>query len=181
MNLDQYHEQFDKVIEHLKLDLGSIRTNRATPALLENIQVEIYGSKMPLIQMASIQAPESKMLTVEPWDKQVIKEVEKAIQTASLGLSVANEGTFLRITIPPMTDETRQELVKVLNNKLESGRQSIRGVRDNVKEEINTAGKNKDISEDEKYKLIDDLDELTRQYNDQIKTIGENKEEEIKL
>ncbi len=181
MNLNQYYEQFDNVIEHLKLDLGSIRTNRATPALLENIQVEIYGSKMPLIQMASIQAPESKMLTVEPWDKQVIKDVEKAIQTASLGLSVANEGTFLRITIPPMTDETRQELIKVLNNKLENGRQAIRGVRDNVKEEINTAEKNKEISEDEKYKLIDDLDKLTRQYNDQIKIIGENKEEEIKL
>ncbi len=181
MKLDQYHDQFDKAIEHLKLDLGSIRTNRATPALLENIQVEIYGSKMPLIQVASIQAPESKMLTVEPWDKQVIKDVEKAIQTASLGLSVANEGTFLRITIPPMTDETRQELIKVLNNKLESARQAVRGVRDNVKDEINLAEKNKEISEDEKYKLIDALDELTRQYNDQIKTIGENKEEEIKL
>lgn len=181
MDLNQYYEQFDKTLEHLKADIGSIRTNRATPALLENIQVEIYGSKMPLIQVASIQAPEPKMLTVEPWDKQVIKDVEKTLQTASLGLSIKNEGTFLRITIPPMTEDTRKELFKVLNNKLENARQAVRGVRDNVKDEINSAEKNKEISADEKYKLIEDLDKLTHDYNDKIKEIGVNKEEEIKL
>ena len=181
MNIQDYSDQFDKSIEYLKKDIGSIRTNRATPALLENIMVDVYGSKMPLIQLASIQAPESKMLTVEPWDKQTIKDVEKAIQTASLGLSVASEGTFLRITIPPMTEETRQELVKVLSNKLEDARKSIRGVRDDIKEKINSALKNKEISEDEKFKFTEDLDELTRKYNDDVKIIGENKEEEIKL
>jgi len=181
MDLNQYHPQFDKTLEHLKIDIGSIRTNRATPALLENIQVEIYGSKMPLIQVASIQAPEPKMLTVEPWDKQVIKDVEKSIQSASLGLSIANEGTFLRITIPPMTEDTRKELIKVLSRKLESARQAVRGVRDHVKDEINTAEKNKEISEDEKYKLVEDLDKLTHDYNDKVKEIGDSKEEEIKL
>ena len=181
MDLQTYSVQFDKAIQHLKQDIASIRTNRATPALLENIQIEIYGSKMPLIQVASIQAPEPKMLTIEPWDKQVIKDVEKAIQTASLGLSIANEGTFLRVTIPPMTEETRQELVKVLNNKLESARQAIRGIRDNIKEDIIKAERNKEISEDERYKLIEDLDELAKNYTQQIKDIGDNKEEEIKL
>jgi len=181
MDLQTYSVQFDKAIQHLKQDIASIRTNRATPALLENIQVEIYGSKMPLIQVASIQAPEPKMLTVEPWDKQVIKEVEKAVQTASLGLNVANEGTFLRIIIPPMTEETRQELVKVLSSKLESARQAVRGIRDNIKEDIVKVERNKEISEDEKYKLIEDLDEMTKNYTQQIKDIGDNKEEEIKL
>ena len=181
MDLDQSSDQFDKAIEHLKTDISSIRTNRATPALLENITAEVYGSKMPLNQLASIQAPEPKMLTVEPWDKQVIKEIEKAIQTASLGLSVVNEGTFLRVTIPPMTEETRQELVKVLNDKLESARQSIRGVRDKIKDEIISAEKSKEISEDEKFKLVEDLDEMTRKYNDQVKEVGEKKEQEIKL
>jgi len=181
MNIKDYSDQFDKTIDHLKQDIGSIRTNRATPALLENIIVDVYGSKMPLIQLASIQAPEPKMLTVEPWDKQVIKDAEKAIQSASLGFNIANEGTFLRITIPPMTEETRQKLVKVLNDKLETSRQAIRGVRDDIKERITMAEKNKEISEDEKYKLIEDLDKLTREYNDKVKTIGENKEAEIKL
>ena len=181
MNINEYSGQFDKAIEHLKVDIGSIRSNRVTPALLENIIVEVYGSKMPLNQLASIQAPEPKMLTLEPWDKQVIKEVEKAIQSASLGFSVVNEGTFLRITIPPMTEETRKELVKVLNGKLENARQAIRAIRDRIKEEINVAEKNKEISEDEKFKLIEDLDETTGKYNAQVKEVGEKKEEEIKF
>ena len=181
MELSQYADQFDKTIYHLNQDISSIRTNRATPALLENIQAEVYSSKMPLTQLASIQAPEPKMLTVEPWDKNVIKDIEKAIQTASLGLSITNEGTFLRITIPPMTEENRKELVKTLNNKLENSRQAIRGVRDKIKEEIMTAEKSKEISEDDKYKLIEELDDMTRKYNDQVKEVGERKEQEIKL
>jgi ribosome recycling factor len=181
MELSQYEDQFDKAIQHLKQDIGSIRTNRATPALLENLQVEVYGSKMPLVQLASIQAPEPKTLTVEPWDRNVIKEVEKSIQSASLGLSLANEGTFLRITIPPMTEESRKELIKILNDKLESARQSMRGVRDRVKEEILAAEKDKSISEDERYKLVEDLDGMTRKYNEQVKDIGDKKEEDIKL
>ena len=181
MDINQYKPLFGKAIEYLKTDLGSIRTNRATPTLLENLQVEVYGSKMSLNQLASIQAPEPKMLTVEPWDKNVIKDVEKSIQSASLGLNIANEGTFLRILIPPMTEETRQELVKVLNNKLEDARQQIRGIRDNIKEEIIKAERSKEISEDEKFKLVEDLNEMTREFNDEVKRVGENKEEEIKL
>ena len=181
MDLKQYEEQFNKVIERLKEDLNSIRTNRATPAILENIQIEVYGSRMPLAQLASIQAPEPKMLTVEPWDKNIIKNIEKAIQSASLGLNLVNEGTFLRITIPPMTEETRRELVKVLSDKLEHARQAIRGIRDNIKDEINKAEKTKEISEDNKFKLIEELDEMTRDYNDKAKKVAESKEEEIKF
>jgi ribosome recycling factor len=181
MDLAQFKPQFEKTIEFLRQDLASLRTNRATPALLENLSVEVYGSKMPLIQLASIQSPEPRTLSVEPWDKQVIKDIEKAIQTASLGLSVANEGTFLLVTMPPMTEETRRELIKVLSHKLEQARQAVRGVRDKVKEEILQAEKNKEISEDEKYKLIEELDKLTREYIDEIQTIGDKKEDEIKL
>ncbi len=181
MDLQNYTNWFDRALQHLRQDIASIRTNRATPALLENIQVDVYGSKIPLMQMASIQSPEVKTLTVEPWDKQVIKEVEKAIQSASLGLSVANEGTFLRVTIPPMTEETRINLIKILNNKLENARQAVRGIRDNIKEDIIKNERNKEISEDEKYKLIDDLDQMTKDYIQKIKEIGDNKEQEIKL
>ena len=173
--------KFDKALEHLKKDISSIRTNRATPALIENLLVNVYDSKMPLNQVASILAPEPRMLSVEPWDKSIIKDVEKSIQTASLGLSVANKGTFLRVTIPPMTEESRKELVKVLAGKLEHARGAIRGTRDSVKEAILKAAKEKQVSEDERYKLIDELDEMTREYNDKIKEIGERKEEEIAL
>ncbi|NMB48011.1 ribosome recycling factor [Candidatus Kuenenbacteria bacterium] len=181
MKLEQYHPEFDKVIEHIKVDIGTLRTNRATPSMLENLMVEVYGSKMPLNQLGSIQAPEPRMLTVEPWDKSVLKNIEKAIQTASLGLNVSSEGTFLRIALSPMTEETRKELIKVLNDKLESGRRSLRGVRDDVKEAILAAEKNKEITEDERYKLVEGLDKLVREYNDKVEELGKKKEEEIKL
>jgi len=181
MKIDQYREEFDKVIEHVKVDISALRTNRATPSMLENMIVEVYNSKMPLNQLASIQAPEPRTLTIEPWDKSILKSVEKVIQTASLGLSVANEGTYLRVILSPMTEETRKELIKVLNDKLESGRRSLRGVRDDVKEIIITAEKNKEITEDERYTLIEDLDKFVRCYNDKVEELGKKKEEEIKL
>ncbi len=181
MDLKNHQQKFDKAIEHLKQDIASIRSNRATPALLENITVEVYSSKMPLVQLASIQAPEPKMLVVEPWDRQVIKDIEKSIQSASLGLNVANEGTYLRIAIPPTTEESRKELLKVLNNKLENARHSVRGIRDNIKEEVTKAFNDKEIGEDKKYKLIEDLDEMTREYHGKIEEVGNKKEEEIKL
>lgn len=181
MRIDQYRPEFDKVIDHVKIDIGALRTNRATPSMLENLMVEVYGSKMPLNQLGSIQAPEPRMLTIEPWDKSVLKNVEKAVQTASLGLSVSNEGAFLRVTLSPMTEETRKELLKVLNDKLESGRRSLRGVRDEVKEAVIAAEKNKEITEDERYKLVEDLDKLVREYNDKIEDLGQKKEGEIRL
>jgi len=181
MELSQKQENFDKVIEHTKQELASIRTNRAAPAMIENLPVEIYGSRMPLIQIASIQVPEPKMLTVEPWDKSIIKDVEKAIQTASLGLSVSNEGNFLRIIVPPMTEETRKELIKLLHHKLETSRQAMRRTRDDIKNDIIKAEKDKEISSDEKYRVIEKLDEIAGDYNEKIKEIGEKKEVEIKL
>lgn len=181
MDIAQFRDNFDKSLEYLKQDLSAVRTNRAAPAMLENIQVEVYGAKMPLIQVANIQAPEPKMLIVEPWDRNVVKDVEKAVQSASLGLNITNEGTFLRIIMSPMTEETRNELIKVLKDKLESGRQQARGVRDDIKEKIIKAEKDKEITEDDRYRLISDLDDMTREYNEKIKEIGEKKEKEIKL
>jgi len=180
MKIEQSRDNFDKVIEHIKQDIGSLRTNRATPSMLENLMVEAYGTRMPINQLGSIQAPEPRMLTVEPWDKSVIKNIEKAVQTASLGLNVTNEGTFLRITLSQMTEETRRELVKILNDKLESGRRSLRGVRDDVKEAVVSAEKNQEITEDERYKLVEDLDTMVREYNKKIEELGKKKEEEIK-
>ncbi|MFH1456546.1 MAG: ribosome recycling factor [Patescibacteria group bacterium] len=181
MNLQEKKINFEKIIEFMQKDLGSIRTNRATPSLVENISVNVYGSQMPLIQVASISSPEPKQLLIEPWDKNILKDVERAIQTASLGLSVSNDGSFLRVVMPPMTEETRNEVIKLLGDKLEKGKQSLRGVRDEIKEEIIKAEKSKEITEDDRYSLIEDLDEMTREYTDKINIIGRKKEEEIKL
>jgi ribosome recycling factor len=136
---------------------------------------------MPLLQVASINSPEPRQLLIEPWDKNILKDVERSIQTASLGFSVANEGTFLRITMPPMTEETRQQVIKILGDKLEKARQSLRLVRDEVKEEIIKAEKNKEITEDERYSLFEDLDKMTRKCTEEVNSIGKKKEEEIKL
>lgn len=183
MDLEEHKQKFDKVIDHLKIELSSIRTGRATPALIENIKVAAYegGEAMSVVQLASISVPEARQLLVEPWDKSIIKNIEKAINESDLGLSVTNEGSSLRLTVPLMTDEMRQKITKLLNEKLETARISTRGVRDKVKEDINKQEKDKEISEDEKYKLIDKLDELVKKYNDQIKEQGENKEAEISV
>ena len=181
MNLNDYKDNFEKVIEHTKQEIGTVRTNRATPALVENIMVDAYGTKTPVVQLASITSPETKQMIVQPWDKNVLKDIERAIESASLGLSVANEGMFLRIIMPPMTEETRKEIIKMLHEKLERGKISLRGVRDEIKEEINKALREKEVSEDEKFKLIEELDKTTREYSDVIDEMGEKKEEEIKL
>ena len=179
MDIQNKKDDFEKVINHTQEDLSSIRTNRATPALVENIRVDVYGSKMPLIQVASITVPEPKQLLVEPWDKNILKDAEKAIETASLGLSVKNEGSCLRLSIPLMTEESRQQIVKVLHEKIENGRIGLRNVRDKIKEEIITAERTKEIGEDEKYKLIEELDKMTRNFTDEINEIGQHKEKEI--
>ncbi len=181
MNIQDKRQDFQKVIEHINQDISGVRTNRATPSLIENIKVDIYGSKMPVNQIASISCPEPKQLLVEPWDKTVLKNIEKAIETASIGLVIKNEGNFLRLSIPSMTEETRKEIIKMLREKIENGKISLRGLRDKIKEEIIKQEKNKEISEDEKYSLIEELDKITREYNDQVEEIGEKKEKEIQL
>jgi ribosome recycling factor len=181
MNLDDKKEKFENVIEFIQKELSSVRTSRATPSLVENIKVSVYGVETPMIQVASISSPEPKQLLIEPWDKNILKDIEKAIQTTSLGLSVSNEGTFVRVTMPPMTEETRNQVIKVLNEKIEKGKQNLRGVRDDVKEEIVKSEKDKEITEDDKFGLLEELDKMTREYTDEVGEIGKKKEEEIRI
>lgn len=181
MTIQDKKNDFLNLVEHAKNDIQSVRTNRATPAMLENIRVDTYGAKMPLNQIGSISSPEPTQLLVETWDKNLLKNVEQAIETASLGFGIKNEGTYLRLTMSPMTEETRKKIIKSLHEKIETARITLRNLRDKIKEEIITAEKNKEISEDEKYKLIDDLDEMTREHTEIINTLGKKKEEEIKL
>jgi len=181
MDLQDKKFDFEKLIEHVAQDISSVRTNRATPALIENIQIDVYGSKMAINQLASISSPEPSQLLVEAWDKNVLKDIEKAIQTKSLGLSVLNDGNFIRLSIQPMTEESRNEIIKTLYVKVENGKISLRTLRDKVKEEIILSEKNKEISEDEKFALIEDLNEMVRKYSDEINELGKKKEKEVML
>ena len=180
-NLAQHQPEFEKIIEHLKKELSTIHTGRATPAMVENIKVESYGTFTSLPQLASISSPEASQLLIEPWDKSIIKGIEKALRENTKNLGVNNEGLQIRLTLPQMTEETRKELVKVLGLKLENSKITARGLRDKIKEEIVNKEKNKEISEDDKYNFIEKLDELTRQTTDKINEAGQKKEAEIQV
>jgi len=172
-------DDFVKAIDFFKKDISNLRTGRANPAILDNIQVEAYGVKTPLTGLASINVPEARSLVITAWDKNITKDIEKAIISANLGLSVVNEGDKIRITIPQLTEENRRELVKKLNEKMETARISLRQTRDEIKELIETAFKDKEISEDDKFRFIKELDEATIKRNDEVKEIKDKKEEEV--
>lgn len=180
MNLiENLKPELEKIIQFFKNDLGGLRTGRASPALVENILVEVYETKMPLRQVATINAPDSKTLLVEPWDRNNAKNIEKAIQQAELGLAVANEGGLLRITVPALTEETRKQLTKVLNQKTETARQTMRRMRDQFREKIIAAERAKEIGEDERFRLQKKLDETTNECQTKIEEISQFKEKEI--
>ncbi len=177
--VDPQKENFDKSIDHLKHELLGLRTGRATPAIVEDISVEAYGSKQQLKSLASIAVADAKTITVEPWDKSVLAAVETAIRNSDLGINPVNDGSLIRLVLPDLTQDRRQELIKVLHKKLEEARIAVRKVREDVKKKIDNAEKNKEIAEDEKFKQNDDLEKMVKEYNDKIKEIGEEKEKEI--
>ena len=174
-----YKLDFQKVIDHLKEELKTLRTGRANPVLVEDIQVEVYGAKTPIVGLASINVPDNRTLTVEPWDKSITKEIEKAIIEANIGLNPNVQGSVIRLSLPTLTEETRKDLIKVVRDKLEKARISIRNVREQTKSDVMEAEKVKDITEDDKYRLLEQLDKVVGEWNDKIKVIGEEKEEEI--
>lgn len=156
-----------------------MRTNRVNPNILDSVQVDAYGAKTPLNGLASITVPEARSMVVAPWDKNIIKEVEKAITAADLGLSVVNEGDKLRLIVPLLTEENRREIVKKLNKKQEDARISVRQIRDEIKNDIEQAEENKEINEDDKFRFIKELDEKVAGSNDELKKTRDKKEEEI--
>lgn len=171
--------EFEAVLEHLKKELGSLRTGRAQTALVDNLQVEVYGLRQPLKQLAGISLQDSKTISIEPWDKSIMKDVEKALGDNNLGLSVINLGGKILAKVSMMTEETRKELLKVLGKIVETNKISIRGLRDKVKEEIIKAEKDKDITQDDRYQYLADLDNYISELNKKMEEIAKEKEEEI--
>ncbi len=171
--------EWQKAIDFFKREIKNIRTGRANPAMLDGVIVEAYGVKTPLNGLAAINVADGQTLVVSPWDKNIIKDIEKAIVEAQLGLGVTNEGDKIRLTVPKMTEENRRQMVKKLNEKMEEARITIRQIREEVKEEIEEAEKNKEISEDDKFRFIKELDEKVNELNQKLKEIRDKKEEEI--
>ncbi len=177
--VQMYKEEFGKSIEYLKTDISSLRTGRATPALVEDIPIEAYGTKQPLKHVAAISVADAKTLNIVPWDKSVMKAVEDGIRASQLGINPVNDGKLIRLSLPDLTTERRQELIKVLHQKLENSKISIRKVREDIKNFIEKGEKDKELGEDEKFKQLDELEKVVKEFQEKIKVIGEEKEKEI--
>ena len=172
-------ERMDKAIGALRSDLLTIRTGRASPALVDRIRVEAYGSVMPLNQMANIAVPEARQLTIRPWDASTIGAIEKAILKSDLGLTPSNDGKIIRLAIPALTDERRRDLAKMVSRRTEETRVAIRNLRRDGLKELGDQEKEHTISEDEFYQAKEDLQTLTDQYIKKADEIGEAKQAEI--
>jgi len=172
-------ERMLKSIEHVQYELTRIRTGRATPTLLDVVKVEYYGSKVPLNQVATITAPEPRLLVVQPWEKRIIADIEKAIFQSDLGLNPANDGSVVRIPIPELSEERRQELLKLVKRYCEEGRVSIRNVRRDMNDNIKKLEKDHEISEDQSHDALNQIQELTDKHIEEIQQLYERKEKEI--
>jgi ribosome recycling factor len=177
--LAQTEQRMKKAVEALRHELTTIRTGRAAPALIEGIEVEAYGNPTPLIQLASMTAPEPRLLVVQPWDRNLIRAIEKAIMSSDLGITPSNDGTVIRLPIPTLTEERRRDLVKMLHKKVEDGRVEVRTLRRHSHEEMRKKEKDAEISADELKRLEQQLQKLTDRYVLQVDEIGEAKEREI--
>ncbi len=177
--LNETDSRMRKTIEALEEDLRSLRTGRASPALLDKVMVDYYGVATPLKQLAVISAPEPQMLLVRPYDPSSIADIDKAILSADLGLNPNNDGRVIRIPIPRLTEERRRELVKVVKRRVEESKVALRNIRRDTLNDMREFESEKLISEDELLRGQDRLQELTDDYTEKVETIGERKEKEI--
>lgn len=168
-----------KSIEALKQSLGKVRTGRAHPSLLDHLRVEYYGSEVPISQVANIGVEDARTLTVTPWEKPMVQAIEKAILKSDLGLNPATAGTVIRIPMPPLTEETRRDLVKVVRHEGEAAKVAIRNIRRDANGDFKDLLKDKEISEDEERRAEDQIQKLTDQYIAEVDKVLENKEAEL--
>lgn len=166
-------------VKTLEEDLAAIRTGRASPALVERLDVDYYGTRTPLQQIASISAPEPRLVTIKPFDPSTMRDIERAIQVSDLGLTPSNDGKIIRLSIPPLTEERRHELVKLVRSRAEEARVAVRNVRRDVQNELRDLEKEKEISEDELYRSEERLQKLTDEHVEAINTVSEKKEAEV--
>ncbi len=171
--------EFESILNHLKEELRGVRTGRAHSSIVENLMVDSYGTQTPLKHIASISIPDSRTILISPWDASVLKEIEKAISYADIGAQPLNDGTSVRIVLPTLTEENRKSLTKVVGQKQEHAKVSIRLLRDKIREEIQKSEKQKEITEDDRFALQKELDEVTKEYGASIDEAAEEKEKDI--
>jgi len=168
-----------KAMDSLHHNLGSVRTGRANPALVDRVQVDYYGSMMPLNQLAGISAPEARLVVIQPWDKGSIGPIEKAIMQSDLGLTPNNDGQVIRISIPSLTEERRKQFVKIVHSATEDSKVAVRNIRRDAVQQMKSLTAGKEISEDEERRANSELDALSRKYVDEAEKIGKAKELEV--
>ena len=181
MDSDSIRQRMQKTLSFLREELAQIKTGRATPALIEKIMIDAYETKMPLLELATINAPDPNELIVAPYDQTILKDIERAIVLRKdIGLSPAVDGQIIRIKIAPLTSERREELIRVISQKLEAARVAIRQIRHEGRSEIKTAAEEGEMNEDERHNQEEKLQEITDEINGEIEQIGKSKEAEIR-
>ena len=171
--------RMDMAIEFLRRDLQSVRTGRASPALVENLAADYYGVPTPLGQMATISAPDAQLLTIQPYDRTALRAIEKAIQQSPTGLNPSNDGVIIRVPIPPLSQERRQELVKSLGQKVEDGKVAVRNVRRDAQDKLRSLERNKEISKDENQRAQGQLQKTTNSHVEKIDRFWKSKTDEM--
>ncbi len=177
--LSELRQKMNKAVDALKKDFLKIRTGRASTALLDGIKVDCYDTQMPIDQVATISAPESRLLTIQPWDQSIMGNVEKSILKSELGLTPMNDGKIIRISIPPLTEERRKELAKLARKMAEENKISIRNLRREANDMFKELKTEKEISEDELYRCQDEVQKITDEFIKKVDETTAQKEEEI--
>jgi ribosome recycling factor len=172
-------DRMTKAVEALRRELATIRTGRAHPGLVEHLRVDYYGVPTPLNQLATISVPDPRLLTIQPWDRQAMSAIEKAILKSDLSLTPTNDGIIIRLAIPQLTEERRRELAKSVHKKVEEGRVEIRNIRRDGHEELRRLQREKLVSEDDQFRGQEKLQKLTDEFVQQVERVGEEKEAEL--
>ena len=181
--IDEIYEDtragMDKAVSNLKKELNRVRTGRASLSILDGIRVDYYGTLTPLNQMATLSVPESRLITIQPWDVSVIKDVEKAIMKSDLGLTPSSDGKIIRISIPPLTEERRKQIVKTVHKTCEDHKVGVRNIRRDANDMIKSLKKDGDISEDDAFKAQDEVQKITDEFVKNIDDVYAEKEKEV--
>ena len=177
--LSSAEQRMKKSISNLEEEFNGLRTGRASASLFDRIRVDYYGTPTPLNQVANISVPEARLIVIQPWDKGVIGDIEKAIQKSELSLNPSNDGKVIRLSIPPLTEERRKELVKMAKNIAEQSRVAIRNIRRDANDELKKLTKDGDLSEDEEKRGTDEIQKTTDRFIENINSVLEKKEKEI--
>jgi len=176
---DDAERRMKKAVEALRQDLAAIRTGRASSALVERINVDYYGAPTPINQVCQISVPEARLIVIQPYERKLLTDIEKAIQRSDLGINPNNDGQVIRLNIPPLSEERRRDMVKTLHKKLDEHKVAIRNIRRDIQDKLQDREKKKEISEDELKRSKDRLQKLTDRYIDEMDKVGKSKELEI--